>query len=62
MFPYVEENVKGFLEGQWENEDVKEAVTALRKQATEDQEKSVEGLVAIPKEVGNLFTVFLISK
>ncbi|CAH2094449.1 unnamed protein product [Euphydryas editha] len=50
LFPYAEENVKQFLETEWENEDVKEAVNALRKLALEDKEKSVEGLVAIPGE------------
>lgn len=54
LFPYAEENAKGFLESEWENEHVKEAVAALRKQAAEDQEKSVEGLVAIPGEVNYL--------
>lgn len=51
MFPYAEENVKTFLNSQWENEDVKEAVTALRKLALEDKENSVEGVVSIPGEV-----------
>ncbi|XP_032521107.2 enolase-phosphatase E1 [Danaus plexippus] len=50
LFPYAEENVKQFLEAQWENDDVKESVTALRKLAIEDKEKNVEGLVAIPGE------------
>ncbi|XP_045502334.1 claspin-like [Colias croceus] len=50
LFPYAEENVKQFLDSQWETEDVKEAVVALRKLALEDQEKSVEGVVAIPGE------------
>ncbi|CAK1553917.1 unnamed protein product [Leptosia nina] len=50
LFPYAEENVKKFLESQWDNEDVKEAVIALRKLALEDQEKKVEGVVAIPGE------------
>lgn len=46
--------MKQFLDSQWETEDVKEAVTALRKLALEDQEKSVEGVVAIPGEVRTL--------
>ncbi|XP_028166163.1 claspin-like [Ostrinia furnacalis] len=50
LFPYAEENVKQFLDNQWEAENVKEAVVALRKLALEDQEKSVEGVVAIPGE------------
>ncbi|XP_038206609.1 claspin-like [Zerene cesonia] len=50
LFPYAEENVKQFLNSQWDNDDVKEAVIALRKLALEDQEKSVEGVVAIPGE------------
>ncbi|XP_047512748.1 enolase-phosphatase E1 [Pieris napi] len=50
LFPYAEENVKTFLDSQWENEDVKMAVTALRKLALEDKEKSVEGVVSIPGE------------
>ncbi|CAG9565429.1 unnamed protein product [Danaus chrysippus] len=50
LFPYAEENVKQFLEAQWENDDVKESVTELRKLAIEDKEKNVEGLVAIPGE------------
>lgn len=50
LFPYAEENVKDFLDAQWDDEDVKEAVNALRKLAIEDQEKSVEGLVSIPGE------------
>ncbi|XP_062532207.1 claspin [Bombyx mori] len=50
LFPYAEENVKDFLDAQWDDEDVKEAVNALRKLAIEDQEKSVEGLVTIPGE------------
>lgn len=51
MFPYAEEKVKQFLESQWENEDVKEVVVALRKLALEDKEKSVDGVVIIPGEV-----------
>ncbi|CAK1583615.1 unnamed protein product [Parnassius mnemosyne] len=50
LFPYAEEKVKQFLETQWEQEDVKEAVTALRKLALEDKEKSVDGVVHIPGE------------
>lgn len=50
LFPYVEENVKEFLEKQWENNDVKEVVTALRKLALEDKEKSVEGVISIAAE------------
>ncbi|CAH0728351.1 unnamed protein product, partial [Brenthis ino] len=50
LFPYAEENVKQFLENHWETTDVKEAVTALRKLALEDEKKSLEGLVAIPGE------------
>lgn len=50
LFPYAEEHVKGFLENQWEEEAVKEVVTALRKLALEDHEKSVEGVVTIPGE------------
>lgn len=51
LFPYAEENVKSFLDSQWESEDVKNAVSALRKQALEDKENSVDGVVAIPGEV-----------
>lgn len=47
----MEENVQQFLDSQWETEDVKEAVAALRKLALEDQENSVEGVVVIPGEV-----------
>lgn len=47
----MEENVQQFLENQWDTEDVKEAVSALRKLAHEDEENSVEGFVAIPAEV-----------
>lgn len=50
LFPYAEENVKDFLTNQWETEDVKEAVAALRKLALEDKEKSVDGVVTIPGE------------
>ncbi|CAG9789279.1 unnamed protein product [Diatraea saccharalis] len=50
LFPYAEENVKQFLDSQWESDDVKEAVTALRKLALEDKEKNVNGVVAIPGE------------
>ncbi|CAG4953693.1 unnamed protein product [Parnassius apollo] len=50
LFPYAEEKVKQFLESQWEQDDVKEAVTALRKLALEDKEKSVDGVVNIPGE------------
>ncbi|CAH2045469.1 unnamed protein product, partial [Iphiclides podalirius] len=50
LFPYAEEKVKQFLESQWENEDVKEVVIALRKLALEDKEKSVDGVVIIPDE------------
>lgn len=50
LFPYAEENVKEFLDSQWEMEDVKEVVASLRKLAIEDQEKSVEGVVTIPGE------------
>lgn len=53
LFPYAEENVKGFLEKQWETDGVKDAVAALRNQAAEDQEKSIEGFVAIAGEVNN---------
>lgn len=45
-----------YLDNQWETEDVKEAVTALRKLALEDQEESVEGFVAIPGEVSSYLT------
>lgn len=51
LFPYAEENVKSFLDNQWENEDVKNVVSALRKLALEDKENSVDGVVAIPGEV-----------
>ncbi|CAH2230622.1 jg19528 [Pararge aegeria aegeria] len=50
LFPYAEQNVKQFLETQWESSDVKEVVTALRKLALEDKEKSVDGHVTIPGE------------
>ncbi|KAJ8713991.1 hypothetical protein PYW08_007611 [Mythimna loreyi] len=50
LFPYAEENVKDFLTDQWETDDVKEAVAALRKLALEDKENSVEGVVTIPGE------------
>ncbi|XP_075983117.1 uncharacterized protein LOC142981239 [Anticarsia gemmatalis] len=50
LFPYAEENVKDFLANEWESEDVKEAVTALRKLALEDEEKKVDGVVTIPGE------------
>lgn len=50
LFPYAEENVKDFLTNQWESEDVKEAVSALRKLALEDKENSVDGVIAIPGE------------
>lgn len=59
MFPYAEENVKGFLENQWDQEDVKEVVTELRKLALEDHEKSVEGVVTIPGEVIFSFGCFI---
>lgn len=47
--------MKQFLESQWDNKDVKEAVAALRKLALEDQEASVDGVVTIPGEVFNHF-------
>lgn len=50
LFPYAEEHVQKFLETEWEKEDVKEAVGALRKLALEDQENKVDGAVAIPGE------------
>lgn len=50
LFPYAEENVKSFLDNQWETEDVKNVVSALRKLALEDRENSVDGVVAIPGE------------
>lgn len=50
LFPYAEENVKTFLDSQWENEDVKKAVIALKELALEDKEKSVDGVVSIPGE------------
>ncbi|CAH0594211.1 unnamed protein product [Chrysodeixis includens] len=50
LFPYAEENVKSFLDSQWESEDVKNVVSALRKLALEDKENSVDGVVAIPGE------------
>ncbi|RVE47491.1 hypothetical protein evm_007902 [Chilo suppressalis] len=50
LFPYAEENVKQFLDSQWESDDVKGAVSALRKLALEDKEKNVDGVVAIPGE------------
>lgn len=56
LFPYAEENVKDFLTNQWESEDVKEAVSALRKLALEDKENSVDGVIAIPGEVSFMFT------
>ncbi|XP_063627910.1 claspin-like [Cydia splendana] len=50
LFPYAEEHVQKFLETEWEKEEVKEAVGALRKLALEDQENKVDGAVAIPGE------------
>ncbi|XP_013135587.1 PREDICTED: enolase-phosphatase E1 [Papilio polytes] len=50
LFPYAEEKVQQFLEGQWDDAEVKQAVAALRQLAIEDKEKSVEGVVAIPGE------------
>ncbi|VVD01581.1 unnamed protein product [Leptidea sinapis] len=50
LFPYAEENVKQFLDSQWDNDDVKEVISALRKLALEDKENGVEGVVAIPGE------------
>ncbi|XP_068619307.1 claspin-like [Battus philenor] len=50
LFPYAEEKVKQFLESQWDNEDVKEVIIALRKLSLEDKEKSVDGAVVIPGE------------
>lgn len=50
LFPYAEEHVKEFLDNKWEDDDVKDAVAALRKLAVEDKEKSVEGVVEIPGE------------
>ncbi|KAL4715927.1 hypothetical protein ACJJTC_013227 [Scirpophaga incertulas] len=50
LFPYAKENVKQFLDSQWDSDDVKKVVIALRKLAIEDQEKSVDGVVSIPCE------------
>lgn len=43
--------MKDFLTSEWESDDVKEAVIALRKLALEDEEKKVDGVVTIPGEV-----------
>lgn len=58
LFPYAEDNVKSFLDSEWENEDVKKAVIALRKLAVEDKENSVEGVVSIPGEVNYFSNTF----
>ncbi|KAJ2944754.1 hypothetical protein O0L34_g1642 [Tuta absoluta] len=50
LFPYAEENVKQFLDSQWESDAVKDVVVALRKLSVEDKEGSVEGVVVIPGE------------
>lgn len=57
MFPYAQENVKDFLDNEWESEDVKEVVAALRKLALEDEEKKVEGVVAIPADVSYCYYI-----
>ncbi|KAI5643119.1 enolase-phosphatase E1 [Phthorimaea operculella] len=50
LFPYAEENVKQFLDSQWDTDAVKDVVVALRKLSIEDKEGSVEGVVVIPGE------------
>lgn len=52
--------MKQFLENGWDNDDVKEAVNALRKLALEDQGKSLEGYVAISGEVIQFCTCIVI--
>lgn len=43
--------MKQFLITQWDEENVKEAIAALRKLALEDEENKVDGRVEIPAEV-----------
>jgi enolase-phosphatase E1 len=47
LFPYVEENLKTYLESHWETDECKADVDALRELAKKDKEAGVEGLVDI---------------
>lgn len=48
LFAHFKENVKTYLEGEWENEECQQAVDALREQAAKDVANGVEGTVEIP--------------
>lgn len=47
LFPFALKHVESFLRGNWESESVVKAISALRKQSTEDVEAKIEGAVAI---------------
>lgn len=48
LFPYVRNNIDGFLTKNFENAEVQKAITALRDLATKEKEEKVEGAVEIP--------------
>lgn len=47
MFPYAKQHVEQFLQDNWDNEQVKNIVSEIRKQSKSDEETKVDGLVAI---------------
>ncbi|XP_065401126.1 enolase-phosphatase E1 isoform X1 [Macaca fascicularis] len=51
LFPYIEENVKEYLQTHWEEEECQQDVSLLRKQAEEDAH--LDGAVPIPAASGN---------
>ena len=51
LFPYALEHVESFLNDNWDEESTKVVIAALRKQAKDDIDSNVEGVVSIPDEV-----------
>jgi enolase-phosphatase E1 len=47
LFPYIEENLKTYLESHWETDECKADVDALRELAKQDKEAKAEGLVEV---------------
>ncbi|XP_034238860.1 enolase-phosphatase E1 [Thrips palmi] len=50
LFPYVRQNLDGYLKSQWSDEEFKDVLGLLRDQADEDKKAELEGVVEIPKE------------
>lgn len=48
LFPYVRNNIDGYLEKNFETPELQKAITGLRELASKDAEEKKEGVVAIP--------------